>query len=229
MTDDDGTIEQRWDRNAGSWASAVRSGAMESRRLVTDAAIVDAVLSSAAGRVLDVGCGEGWLARRLAAAGREVTGFDGSRELIRKAEGSGGAQFMVLSYDEFAREPQRVGNDFAVAVCNFSLLGEDIAQVLQALRRVAAPSGHLLIQTVHPLSVGDGARYEDGWREETFRNLPGEWAPMPWYFRTIGSWVRELRSAGWRIHDCIEPLHPATGIPASLILDGAVGDVAADR
>jgi hypothetical protein len=62
------------------------------------------------------------------------------------------------------------------------------------------------------------AIYVDGWRTETFATLPGEWRePMPWYFRTLGSWTRVLTAAGYRILEIREPLYPDKGVPASII------------
>ena len=42
---------------------------IESRILVTDQAIIDAVVGRSPNVVLDIGCGEGWLVRALAARG----------------------------------------------------------------------------------------------------------------------------------------------------------------
>jgi 2-polyprenyl-3-methyl-5-hydroxy-6-metoxy-1,4-benzoquinol methylase len=224
------SIARSWDANAGCWTDAVRARALESRRLVTDDAVVDTVLralsDTADARILDVGCGEGWLARRLAAAGHDVTGFDGSAALIADAQRSGAARFMVLNYEEFARDPHRAGEAYHAAVCSFSLLGDDIVPLLRALRHVVVPDGQLIIQTVHPVTAA-GARYEDGWREEDFASLPGEWTPMPWYFRTFASWVRALHDAGWQLEQCIEPVHPESRQPLSLILHGRhrTGDI----
>jgi hypothetical protein len=75
-----------------------------------------------------------------------------------------------------------------------------------------------VIQTLHPYSSVGELRYEDGWREETFTGLPGQWSPMPWYSRAMSSWIRQLPSAGWKVNELKEPLHPVTGKPASLIL-----------
>jgi 2-polyprenyl-3-methyl-5-hydroxy-6-metoxy-1,4-benzoquinol methylase len=211
-------IKQTWNENAASWVNAVRSDALESRRLVTNEAIVNAVLRLSAQRILDVGCGEGWLSHKLMEAGREVTGFDSSSELIEQARRGTDARFFVLSYEDFARSPHLVGEDFDIAVCNFSLLGETIAPLLQSLHQVMKPAGHLMIQTVHPFTASENFPYQDGWQEETFQALPGQWSAMPWYFRTMSSWMREVTSAGWHIVESQEPLHPATGKPASLIL-----------
>ncbi|WP_254074095.1 hypothetical protein [Burkholderia sp. S171] len=53
----DGKIIEAWKRNAAPWTNAVRGGEIESRRLVTDRAILDAVLGCSPERVIDLGCG----------------------------------------------------------------------------------------------------------------------------------------------------------------------------
>ena len=211
-------LKGSWTTNADAWAHAVESRAIESRRLVTDDAVVAAVLECGGTHVLDVGCGEGWLSRRLALDGRTVVGFDGSARLIERAMERGGAAYVVLDYDAFAAEPERAGRDFDVAVANFSLLGESIAPLLRALGRVVTPDGRLVIQTVHPANIGT----VDGWQEERYEPLaPLPFAPMPWYFRTRESWQRVLEESGWRVEDAREPINPATEKPASLILIAA--------
>ena len=217
MENDDRIIAS-WTANAKSWTNAVRMKAIPTRRLITDQAVTEAVLEYHGSHILDVGCGEGWLSKKLVMEGREVTGFDVSADLIAEARRNCNANFLELSYEAFATEPSRAGIGFDVVVCNFSLFGEDVSTLLKAIKKVITPSGHVIIQTVHPYSIGAGG-YESGWREETFANLPGPWAPMPWYFRTIGSWVDVLTSSGWYLSRLIEPLHPETKMPASLILD----------
>ena len=211
-------IIESWNANAKSWTDAVRTRAIESRRLVTDQAVIDAVLQYPGRRIIDVGCGEGWLSEKLLIAGRDVTGFDASRALIAEARRSSNASFIELSYESFAAEPSRCGLSFDIAVCNFSLFGENVSALLKGIKNIMKPSGHLIIQTLHPYAMA-AAGYESGWREEIFTNLPGQWSPMPWYFRTIGSWVEALTNCGWNISRVIEPLHPETRMPASLILD----------
>jgi len=58
-TSDEKSILTCWQTNAAAWIKAVRQQEIESRRLVTDTAIIDAVLSLGPKHVLDVGCGEG--------------------------------------------------------------------------------------------------------------------------------------------------------------------------
>jgi 2-polyprenyl-3-methyl-5-hydroxy-6-metoxy-1,4-benzoquinol methylase len=215
-----------WQSNAAAWTRAVREGRIESRRLVTDSAIVRATTACAPRRVLDAGCGEGWLCRALADQGIEAVGIDASADLIAAARERGRASYHDLSYGELARTPRQLGQ-FDAVVCNFALLEEDIGCLLAALRLVLEPAGLLLIQTVHPWTARGDSPYQDGWRVETFDQLaPGFGRSMPWFYRTLESWVGLLTGAGWRIEKLIEPCRPGAGSPASLLVvaSSAVAD-----
>ncbi|MDT0631630.1 class I SAM-dependent methyltransferase [Rubrivirga litoralis] len=207
-----------WTRNAEAWTAAVREGNIPSRRAGTDAAVVEAVVGGLppAGRVLDVGCGEGWLARALGALGASVHGVDASAPLVEaaRAEGGAGVTYDVLDYEAAAADPDRLGGPYDVAVFNFSLLDDRAAAPLRAAAAVLERGGRIVVQTVHPLTAG--APYADGWREETFDGVEGDFEPMPWFFRTLGSWVRVVTAAGLRLTDVVEPAD--TDAPLSLIL-----------
>jgi 2-polyprenyl-3-methyl-5-hydroxy-6-metoxy-1,4-benzoquinol methylase len=217
----DERITQSWIDNADAWVDSVREGRIPSRRAGTDAAIVEAVLAVHPKRVLDIGCGEGWLARRLGETGIEVTGIDGSEPLIERATAAGGAHFIQLGYQEFIAEPAQAGTDFDVAVFNFSLFADDIVPVLRAARAILRTRGTLFIQTVHPFNDAQDAPYRDGWREETFSTMSADFrTPMPWYFRTMSSWVHAVVSSGFQLVALREPVNAETGRPLSLILIG---------
>jgi SAM-dependent methyltransferase len=211
-----------WHDNAAAWTAAVRSGAIESRRLATDAAILAAVLEHRPQKVLDLGCGEGWLVRALTQHGVTAVGMDGSAPLVAAAARAGGS-FVQLSYAELIAAPERCGQDFDLVIANFALLEKEILPLLAALRRIVTADGWLLVQTLHPLAAGPP--YEDGWRSEDFCGFgPGAggeaaWTPMPWYFRTLGSWVGVLHAAGFALQALSEPVHPQDRRPLSLLLE----------
>ncbi|MFV3305366.1 class I SAM-dependent methyltransferase [Pseudomonas sp. NY15181] len=219
MTDQQARILHSWQANADAWTRAVREQRIESRRLVTDAAILSAVAAGPARRVLDIGCGEGWLCRALARRGSECVGVDASASLVEAARQSGGGRFEVMDYAGLITEGESLGR-FDALVCNFALLDESIAPLLLALRELLEPAGRLLIQTVHPWSACGDEPYADGWRLETFAAFGEAFsAPMPWYFRTLESWLALLASSGWRVRQLREPRHPESGKPCSLLLE----------
>ena len=43
-------------------------------------------------------------------------------------------------------------------------------------------------------------------------------AAMPWYYRTMGGWVSLLAASGFVIDTILEPAHPDTGEPLSLLI-----------
>jgi 2-polyprenyl-3-methyl-5-hydroxy-6-metoxy-1,4-benzoquinol methylase len=215
------SLEHSWRANAAAWSDAVRERRIASRRVGTDAAIVDAVLHMQPRRVLDLGCGEGWLARTLGARGIEVVGVDASPELVESARALGGAQFETTSYAGLASRRADLGR-FDAAVFNFALLAEDLRTPLQATRALLAPRGRLLVQTVHPWIARGDAPYIDGWRIETFEDFGGAFKePMPWYFRTLASWSAAIRDNGFAVERWIEPVD-SSGTPLSLLLVAAI-------
>lgn len=45
----------------------------------------------------------------------------------------------------------------------------------------------------------------------------GKWQPMPWYFRTLDSWSREIRAAGMELIAVRESVNEATSSPLSIV------------
>jgi len=215
VDDKEQAIVDAWHGNAAPWTRAVREQTIESRKLVTDEAIVRAVLAQASHRVLDVGCGEGWLAHRLSKAGLQVTGVDTVSELLVAARAQGG-DFRELSYADLAGGA--LSERFDAVICNFSLLGKaSVDDLLKAMPDMLQPGGVLLIQTLHPLADGTGP-YLDGWRDGSWAGCgDGFGQAAPWYFRTLAGWQASFAAAGLYISALDEPLHPHTGRPASVI------------
>ncbi|MDQ1923309.1 class I SAM-dependent methyltransferase, partial [Massilia pseudoviolaceinigra] len=204
--------------NSDPWTDAVRSGAIASRTLVTNQAIVDAVRRRAPASGIDIGCGEGWLVRAL--DGIAMVGVDVVPALIGQARAAGKGDFRVLSYEEIGAGKLSMAAD--VAVCNFSLLGkESVEGVFRAAGSFLAPGGALIVQTIHPGAACVSGDYRDGWRAGSWAGFSDAFCdPAPWYFRTLASWLGLFRDSGLSLVDLREPAHPETGMPLSLILIG---------
>jgi 2-polyprenyl-3-methyl-5-hydroxy-6-metoxy-1,4-benzoquinol methylase len=229
-------IINSWYCNAAPWGRAIREASLASRKLVTNQAIIDAVASVSSSRILDIGCGEGWLARSLSALGMSVTGVDAVPELIAQAvtasgtasrgtasDGttSGSMAFQVQDYASIANREWRSGL-FDAAVCNFSLLGkESVDSLIAALPSYLGDPGHLIIQTLHPIAACGDEPYEDEWRKGSWLGFSSDFNnPAPWYFRTLESWTALLQSCGFDILEFREPAARGAVTPASAIWIG---------
>jgi hypothetical protein len=71
---------------------------------------------------------------------------------------------------------------------------------------------------LHPhIACGD-APYADGWRSGSWAGFGSEFTdPAPWYFRTVASWVRLFFDSGLTLIELLEPLHPESNKPASIV------------
>src|ERR1700689_141758 len=213
----DAKIVESWGTNAEAWTAAVRERRIESRALVTDRGIVDAVLARAPQALLDIGCGEGWLGRALAGRGIQLLGIDAVPDLIERANAAGGGEYRVASYQQLAAGAAGFTAD--VAVCNFSLLGhESVDTLFAAMPALLRPHGVFIIQTLHPVVACGQRPYQDGWREGSWAGFSSDFIdPAPWYFRTLGGWLQLLRRHGLGLRERREPLDPRTQRPASVI------------
>jgi len=218
MTADEHILET-WHQNAAPWVKAIAGGEIESRLLVTNQAILQTVLSLAPTRVWDIGCGEGWLCRSLAESGISCIGTDAIPALVDAANEKGGGKFEVLPYDAITTE-KAINTGADLFLFNFSLFGgEQVLGLLQKLQPALPATGHLLIQTLHPFAACGDAPYESGWREGSWSGFSQDFVnPAPWYFRTMGDWVKMLKESGFSLMEVLEPVHPKTGHPTSLIL-----------
>lgn len=206
-----------WSLNALRWQGVVDEGRLASRLRVTNRAILEAVLSRPHSRLLDLGCGEGWLARELQRHGCQVVGCDVSPELIERARSLSSGEFVVAGYEDLAEALK--GRRFEAVVANFSLLGQSsVEAALGHVARLLEPQGRLWIQTMHPLTLPPP--YVDGWRSEDWRSLdPEGWVAMPWYFRTLESWWRLLEECGFQLVGLREPRAEGDPNPSSLLLE----------
>jgi len=173
-----------------------------------DAAEIIGRLELPAGaRVLDAPCGHGRVARRLAAAGLDVTGVDSSASFISLARAEPVVPGGRVAYLEGDLRRLPVPGPYDAVVCWFSSFGyhadDECRQILAEFHRVLRPGGTVLIETMHhdgvvrhytsaPLSgriETDRTVYRDGAvrRSAHFIRLP-----------TPPEWTQWLEGAGFR-------------------------------
>lgn len=219
LNSDSEAVLRSWRDNALAWTDAVRLQKIQSRTLVTNQAIIDAIVTRKPGNVLDLGCGEGWLSRQLATLGIQVTGVDAVAALVDAARtasepGVTTPEFHQLDYQQIVSGALQ--QRFDLIVSNFSLLDkEGVAAMLRYIPALLNVGGHFLIQTLHPEYNGT---QHDGWREESWSGIGDNFSGgARWYYRTLASWHYLFAESGLQLLESQEPVHPHTGLPASII------------
>ena len=209
-----------WHQNAGPWVDAIRNQEIASRVLSTNQAIEAAVLATQPASVLDVGCGEGWLVRRLIGRGIAARGLDVVPELIEAALRQGG-EFAVASYEDIARGAVDWRAD--TVSCNFALIGkESTEQLLRGVATLLNPGGHFIVQTLHPVEACGTQSYVDGWRHGSWDGFNQRFTnAAPWYFRTLEGWRALFAACGLQLVSEHWPIDPRTGRPASVVFAAA--------
>ncbi|QQP88206.1 methyltransferase domain-containing protein [Skermanella sp. TT6] len=184
-------------------------GYAENARFVADLGlpVVDLLAPRPGERILDLGCGDGVLTEKLAAAGCRVVGVDASPELTAAARARG---IDVHLMDGHALA---VGGGFDAVFSNAALhwmLRPDdvIAGVWNALR----PGGRFVgefggagnvARIVHALEAALGRRGIDGK------------AANPWFFPTSDDYAARLAAAGFRVRSC-ELIERPTPLPTGM-------------
>jgi len=104
---------------------------------------------------LDLGTGEGRVARDLAQRGHRVVGIDSSRTLVRHArEADAGGRYLVAAAEALPFENGRF--DLVVAY-NALMDVEDLDAAVREAARVLEPGGRLCVSVTHPLA--DAGRF----------------------------------------------------------------------
>jgi SAM-dependent methyltransferase len=122
------------------------------------AAILGALDLRAGDRLLDVGCGGGWLLRDALATGAAATGLDHSEEMVRLArERAPGADVVLATADAL---PFPDGAFTAVSMSIVLIFVADPVAVLRECHRVLASGGRLAAYTTGPELRGTPAAPE---------------------------------------------------------------------
>jgi SAM-dependent methyltransferase len=170
-------------------------------------------------RVLDVGCGEGQLARRAASVGAWVVGVDPTEgQLATAAARAGGVRYARAAAEQL---PLADASFDAVVICLTLEHLDPFEPAVREVGRVLAPGGRLLLFLNHPLLQAPGSGWIDDhileeqyWRVGPY--LPDdvameEVAPgvrLPFMHRPLHRYVNELATCGLLVEHMDEPPPP---------------------
>lgn len=216
-----------WDAAAPAWDDFVETGLDYWRTEVHGPALLAACGDVAGRHVLDLGCGQGWFSRQLAAHGAFVTGIDFSSQQLTNARRHETAQPLGITYRQL--DATRIADEWApasfdlVTACMMLHDSPDAGRILSAARQILTATGRLAFSIVHPVAAGPhtdwevhedgqkGARRLDHYFESgpyvlnwTMQRLTTHWSTPQWH-RTLAEWSALIADAGFAITRLDEP------------------------
>jgi len=134
-------------------------------------ALILRLMGSVAGlRILDAGCGDGLLALELARRGANVTGVDGSEQMIRTAHRRARHFQEAVNFGTAAVEelPFGAGSFDVVVAVTVLCFVEDATGAVREMARVVEPGGRLIVGELGRWSSWAAIRRIKGWAGSEF-------------------------------------------------------------
>ncbi len=124
---------------------------------------IERLLDIGAGaRVLDLACGHGRLANRLAERGAQVTGLDNAAEFLDLARSDAAARGVSVDYLQGDMRNLPFNQGFDAVFSWFTSFGyfsdEENRRVLAEIARVLRPGGRFAVELMNPLGLMGGFR-----------------------------------------------------------------------
>jgi SAM-dependent methyltransferase len=143
-------LREAWDAAAAEWIAWARTPDHDSYWRFHREAFLPLVPPPGE-LTLDIGCGEGRVARDLAAAGHRVIGLDGSAAMARAAASHHACDHPVIMGDAARLPLADEVADLAIGFMSFQDV-DDLEAAIGEAGRVLQPGGRLLLAIVHPVN-----------------------------------------------------------------------------
>jgi len=158
------SLQAKWEAEAHAWIAWVRKPGNDSYDRFHRDQFFELV--PAPGRLtVDLGCGEGRVARDLMARGHRVVGFDGSPTLVAAARDFTPAVEATVA-DAAALPLADASADLVVAFMSLHDM-DDLDNAVREIARVLEPGGRLCAAIVHP--INSAGRFESDTASAPFR------------------------------------------------------------
>ena len=235
-----------WNRKARFWDNLHGERGNNFHRQVVEPGVLQLLQLRAGESVLDVGCGNGALARRLARAGAVVTAIDFSAAMIALARerddlSRTSVDYRVVDATDAAALLQLGARRFDAITCTMSLMDmPTIDPLFAAASCLLKRAGRLVFATMHPAFNSNNPVFlhekedRDGVVSEHYAiklrayldmppvkgsGAPGEPTPHYYFHRPLGGLLDAAFAAGFVLDALLEPAYTAEDPNSAASLD----------
>jgi 2-polyprenyl-3-methyl-5-hydroxy-6-metoxy-1,4-benzoquinol methylase len=230
----DEKIREQWERNAEFFSNLIDGEGTPHHRKILNPCVEKLLGDVKDKKLLDAGCGEGYLARYYAKKGADVTAIDLSQRLIETSEQLTESEGITIDYrvDNVCYIESAPNAEFDSILSNLVLLNIPcIDDAFREFHRVLKVGGVLVFSIVHPAFnfYGPGSwemgeknpetkrreglyfkvdRYfEEEEYERYWMTKQGDKFPEPisFFHRTLSTYINALSNAGFQLLEFAEP------------------------
>ena len=219
-------VERAWDSAAEKWDASYGKYGDSYRQNIFNPVLFSLLGDVRGKRILDAGCGAGYLSRLLTENGGRVTGVDLSRKFIEIARGHEKRRSLGIRYEEadLANLSRFSTATFDIVASVYVLCDtRDCSKAICEIARVLKANGRFVFLIGHPCfgwqSGGwhkvprDSQRTEDAlyfksdnyFRRGTLESQWGELPVLPSFHRPLSDYFHFLKRAGFLVRNLIEP------------------------
>jgi ubiquinone/menaquinone biosynthesis C-methylase UbiE len=214
-------VIERWNRHAELYATGCSKYGDRNKEVLSTPVILKMLGHVAGKRVLDAGCGEGYLSRLLAESGASVTAVDYSQAFLDIARKRTPDDTAIEYVHANLEQLDGLGDSvFDVVVSSLVIQGVPHYQAAIAeIFRVLRPGGTCVLAMTHPCFSSAGAWVKDAAGRKLYWKIDHYFderaSEIPWppdadstplnFHRTLTSYFRALIDTGFVIEDLEEP------------------------
>lgn len=212
-------IIKSWEKNASEWVKVIDAQQIASRKF-TNPAIVQIIKDKPSNKILDIGCGEGWLIRSITEMGKHAVGLDAIGQLLENARQKGPESFYQMSYEDIIAGQTIPEAPYDIIVFNFCLYQDKgLTELFDTTKKALCRNGSIVVQTLHPyFLLNNGLTYKSQVITDSWKGLPGNFKNGHyWYARTFEDWFSVFADCDMKVIDLREIIDDE-GKPISLII-----------
>ncbi len=225
-----------WNRKAKFWDGLFGDNGNEFHRRLVEPSVLQLLDLRPGETVLDVGCGNGALTRRLAALGAQVTAIDFSDQMIelarRRTDAAGlSVEYLIRDATDEAALLKLGQSRFDAIICTMALMDiPTIEPLFRAAASLLRAEGRFVFSTMHPAFNSNNPIFlhekedRDGTVVDHFSvklrryldmppvkgaGAPGEPTPHFYYHRPLAELLGSAFAAGFVLDGLLEPAFSA--------------------